>query len=167
MTDELHVGDSLPSFERVMTSDRMKWYADVLALTAEPRGAKSESLPEKGRFEIESKNIHTDDEYARQEGMRGIIADGMVSTNWISDLLYAKFGVDYIKNGSLRTKYIKPIYEDQVVSVHIVVDSLVAGVDGTRYGFDVWCETADGKCTVGRAAVTVTKDGSGITSAVK
>jgi hypothetical protein len=78
----------------------------------------------------------------------------MVSTNWNLGLLVDVFGPDAAAKGRLRTKYIAPIYEDQVVIACAKVASAVGNEGGTVYGLDVWCEDDTGKkLTVGDAIV--------------
>ena len=95
----------LRSAPREMTRERMRWYVDVQPTVAH----------DDGRIHTQEPTIHDDDDYAKSQGLPGIIADGMVSTNWIMGLLLDTFGVDFVHKGKLRTKYIAPIYEDQVV----------------------------------------------------
>ena len=82
------------------------------------------------------------------------IADGMISTNWISGFLIDVFGDAYLSNGSLRTKYIKPILENQIVIAALRVAAVERADGETRYTLDVWCEDDKGqKLTVGAAEV--------------
>ena len=83
------------------TRERMRWYVDVQPTVAH----------DDGRIHTQEPTIHDDDDYAKSQGLPGIIADGMVSTNWIMGLLLDTFGVDFARKGKLRTKYIAPIYE--------------------------------------------------------
>ena len=83
----------------------MRWYVD-----AQPTVAADD-----GRIHTQEPTIHDDDDYAKKQGLPGIIADGMISTNWIMGLLLDTFGAEFVHKGKLRTKYIAPIYEDQVV----------------------------------------------------
>jgi hypothetical protein len=132
---------------RRMTRERMRWYVD-----AQPTIANDD-----GRIHRGGPTIHDDDDYARSQGLPGIISDGMISTNWIAGLLLDVFGRDFLKGGGLRTKYIKPIFEDQIVICCARV-SAAAGNEGghSRYVLDVWCEDDRGnKLTVGEAQVTV------------
>lgn len=126
-----------------MNRERMRWYVDGL-FTAKANDGKVHT----------EENIHTDDEYARSQGLPGIIADGMISTNWIYGFLLDVFGPAPLRNARLRTKYIKPILEDMVVvsCLRITNASLEAGL--TRFDLEVWCEDAAGnKLTVGEATV--------------
>ena len=138
----LKIGSELRSAPREMTRERMRWYVD-----AQPTVAHDD-----GRIHTQEATIHDDDDYARSQGLPGIIADGMISTNWIMGLLLETFGADFLHKGRLRTKYIAPIVEDQVV----ISRARVTGIDhvdgATAYRLEVWCEDDSAKkLTVGEA----------------
>jgi len=135
---DLKVGTEWRSAPREMTRERMRWYVD-----AQPTVAA-----DNGRIQTQEPTIHDDDDYAKKQGLPGIIADGMISTNWIMGLLMDTFGEEFITKGKLRTKYIAPIYEDQVV----ISCAKVTAIDGDAYKLDVWCEDDTAKkLTVGEA----------------
>lgn len=144
----LSIGTELRTAPRRMTRERMRWYVDLL-----PTVAADDGLIHRG-----AGTIHDDDEYAKKQGLPGIIADGMVSTNWLAGLLFDAFGTDFLRNGKLRTKYVAPIYEDQVVVCCARVTFRSALPDGAvEYRFDVWCQDDAGtKMTVGDAIVRCT-----------
>ena len=102
-------------------------------------------------------NIHTDDAFARNQGLPAVIADGMMMTNWCSDMMVQHFGMDYLTRGELRTKFIKPVYLNQTVHVRARVLSADPTESGGRaYALDVWCEDENGvKVTDGSARVEV------------
>ena len=139
------VGTQFRLAPRLMTRERMRWYVDIQETVQQ----------DTGRIVTQPPTIHDDDEYAKKQGLPGIISDGMVSTNWILGLLVDVFGTDAVSTGRLRTKYIAPIYEDQVVIACAKVASAVGNAAGeTVYGLDVWCEDDGGrKLTVGDAIV--------------
>jgi len=141
----LQIGSELRSAPRPMTRERMRWYVD-----AQPTVAADD-----GRIHTQDPAIDDDDDYARSQGFPGIIADGMVSTNWIMGLLLDAFGRDFARKGKLQTKYIAPIYENQVVVSCARVTSIERTADGeTAYRFEVWCEDDKRvKLTVGEALV--------------
>jgi 3-hydroxybutyryl-CoA dehydratase len=129
----LKVGSELRTAPREMTRERMRWYVD-----AQPTVAHDD-----GRIHTQEPTIHDDD---------GIIADGMISTNWIMGLLLDTFGTDFLHKGKLRTKYIAPIYEDQVVISRARVTAIEQAGDTTTYRMEVWCEDDTAKkLTVGEA----------------
>jgi hypothetical protein len=127
-----------------MNRERMRWYVDGL-FTAKANDGKVHT----------EENIHTDDAYARSQGLPGIIADGMISTNWIYDFLLDTFGSAALRNARLRTKYIKPILEDVVVVCCLRVTNITAEEPNcSRFSLDVWCEDlAENKLTVGDATI--------------
>lgn len=96
--EQLAVGTELRSPQRIMSLERMRWYCDALETAADADGT----------FKIAEPTIHTDEEYARSQGLPGIISDGMITTNWISGLLARTYGLGYVARGSLRTKFIRP-----------------------------------------------------------
>jgi len=83
-------------------------------------------------------------------------ADGMIMTNWCSEMMTHEFGMDYISNGELRTKFIKPV----LLGVQLHVKGKVKAVEkkngGTLVTLDVWCEDEKGnKLVDGDAKVEV------------
>lgn len=145
MSIELKVGAELRSAPRPMTRERMRWYVDAQATVA----------ADNGRIATQDPTIHDDDDYAQRQGLPGIIADGMISTNWIMGLLLDEFGVTFAHRGKLRTKYIAPIYENQVVTSCARIIAIEQTADsGKAIHFEVWCEDdVHKKLTVGEAVV--------------
>ena len=139
------VGDALAGPVRAITPQRIEWYDSAML------SAATNELRQVGS------NIHTDEEFARSQGFATANADGMIMTNWCSEMLLRAFGLDYLERGELRTKYIKPV--DVGVELHVKgriseVTRLPGG--NTRYAIDVWCEDAHGvKLVDGDAAVEV------------
>jgi len=142
------IGTELRTMPRRMTRERMRWYVDLL-----PTVEADDGFIHRG-----AGTIHDDDEYALSQGFSGIIADGMVSTNWIAGLLFDTFGTDFLSKGRLRTRYVQPIYEDQVVVCVARLTFRSVAEDGTtEYRFDVWCEDdTKAKMTVGEATIRCT-----------
>ncbi len=140
---DLEVGAELTGPVRVMTRERIRWYDDAMLSAASGQSVRAGA------------NIHTDDDYARSQGLPAVIADGMITTNWMSEMLVARFGMGYLERGELRTKFIKPIYLGAVVSVRGRVRSVERTAGGaTQYVLDVWCEDQHGvKVTDGDARV--------------
>ena len=139
----LTVGSEITGPTRVMTAERVEWYGSAMLSAAAGDAIKVGS------------NIHTDAAYAKSEGLPAIIADGMISTNWLSSMLVAHFGLGYIERGELRTKFIKPIFLGQTISTRGRVKAVEpAGTGATRLTLDVWCEDENGvKVTDGDAKV--------------
>lgn len=141
-------GRELPRLQRTMTAERMRWYSDALETVT--LGATAPVLA--------GPNIHTDDALARANGLPGRVADGMVSTNWISTLLTDAFGERYLEGGSLRTRYVRPIFEDERIEVVVRITERRTASDGSDHLVaEVACVKSDGEiATVGEATVAVT-----------
>lgn len=139
------VGTELAGPVKVVTSERIEWYDSAMLSAA------------RGELAKVGDNIHTSDDFAREQGLPAVIADGMMSTNWCSTMMIDHFGMDYVERGELRTKFIKPIFLDTTVFVRgrvLSVDRL--GNGDTEYRLDVWCEDADGvKVVDGHGRVVV------------
>lgn len=144
-TAAFDVGAELKGPVRVVTPERIEWYDSAMLSAA------------KGELAQVGANIHTDDEFARKHGLPAVIADGMLMTNWCSDMMVRHFGMDYLTRGELRTKFIKPVYLNQTVHVRARVLSAEPTERGGRvYALDVWCEDENGvKVTDGSAKVEV------------
>lgn len=142
---ELQVGDELEGFTKWVSPERVEWYDSAMLSAA------------CGELSQVGVNIHTDEAYAKEHGLPSANADGMISTNWCQTMLMKHFGMDFVKSGELRNKYIKP------VPIHsaLVVKGKVTGVEQTPLGklisMAVWCENDQGvKMVDGDAKVTVT-----------
>ena len=126
---DLAVGSEITGPVRRMTPERIEWYDSAMLSAA------------KGELARVGSNIHTDEEYARSQGLPAIIADGMIMTNWVSSMLVEHFGMAYVERGELRTKFIRPVplgmtvvCRGRVLSVERVTGGAAA------YMLDVWCE---------------------------
>ena len=146
-TARFKVGDELRGPVRGVTAERIQWYDSAMlsAATNELRRVGS--------------NIHTDAAYAKSQGFITANADGMIMTNWCSEMLLRAFGLDYLERGELRTKYIKPT--DVGVELHVNgrITHVMRQPNGhTLYVIDVWCEDERGtKLVDGDAKVEVAR----------
>jgi acyl dehydratase len=143
------VGDVLGRLERTMTAERMRWHVEALDAAAGDAPARA------------AVNFHTDDESARANGLPGRIADGMVTTNWLSSLLVQAFGEAVLWGASMRAKFIKPVFEGDRVEARVTVTAVEDdGAAGRTIHTELRCENQDGElCTVGAAVVAVGPDG--------
>jgi acyl dehydratase len=136
-------GYELPRVVRTMTAERMRWYADVLETVS-----AGSSIPI-----IAEPNIHTDDDLARRNGLPARVADGMVSTNWIHSLLAGTYGLGFLAGGSLQTRYVRPIFENERIEVIVRITAREAGPDGgERLVAYVQCVKMDGQVATGGTA---------------
>lgn len=138
------VGDEITGPIRVITPERIEWYDSAML------SAATNELRQVGS------NIHTDEAFAKSEGFTGVNADGMIMTNWCSEMLTQAFGIHYLERGELRNKYIKPVNMGVKLHVKGRIKDVARGANGTLYSIDVWCEDDKGtKLVDGDAKVDV------------
>lgn len=148
MTELWTPGTSVPARTRTMTAERMRWYADALETCAG------------GEPVIAPPNIHTDDDAARATGLRARVSDGMVSTNWISTMLADTFGEGYLAAGSLRTRYVRPIFEDERIEITARVTEREHIAEGRqRLTLEVACVKDGGQVATGGVATILLPGG--------
>jgi hypothetical protein len=140
---DLAVGTEITGPVRLMTAERIEWYDSAMLSAA------------KGALAQVGSNIHTDETYARSQGLPAIIADGMIMTNWVSSMLVEHFGMAYVERGELRTKFIKPVLLGMTVVCRGRVQSIERDPGGARTCMlDIWCEDERGtKVVDGHARV--------------
>jgi acyl dehydratase len=98
-------------------------------------------------------SIHTDEAWARTKGFRAPLAQAMMSTAYVSELMTRFLGEGFVKGGTMSMVFIKPVYVGDRLTVHGVVKERRAEAAGTRVVVEVWCENQDGdKTAVGTAS---------------
>lgn len=139
------VGDEIAGPVRGITPTRIEWYDSAML------SAATNELRQVGS------NIHTDQEFAKTQGFDQVNADGMIMTNWCSEMMVKAFGLHYLERGELRNKYIRPVHLDVELRVRGRIKEAVATKDGgVLYVVDVWCEDQHGtKLVDGDAKVEV------------
>jgi acyl dehydratase len=103
---------------------------------------------------VRPRSIHTDPDWARQKGFRAPLAQGMMSTAYVSEMMVAFLGEGFIQGGRMAVKFIKPVYVGDTLTMRGVVrDKQPADAGHTRVAVEFWCENQDGvKTMVGEAS---------------
>jgi acyl dehydratase len=102
---------------------------------------------------VRPRSIHTDEAWARQKGFRAPLAQAMMSTAYVSEMMTRFIGAGFVKGGTMSMTFIKPVYAGDRLTVHGVVKDRRAEDGGTRVVVEVWCENQDGdKTAVGTAS---------------
>jgi acyl dehydratase len=103
---------------------------------------------------VRARSIHTDEAWARARGFRAPLAQGMMSTAYVSEMMTRLLGAGFVQGGTLSMAFIKPVYAGDRLTVHGVVKDKRQEPDGaTRVTVEVWCENQDGeKTAVGTAS---------------
>jgi 3-hydroxybutyryl-CoA dehydratase len=100
--------------------------------------------------------IHYDAAFAREAGLPGPIATGVMSSAYLSEMLTKAFGVEWIRGGAMDVKFVSPIYAGDVVTAHGRITAKNETSTGVRIALDIWCDTQQGKrVTVGKASVVI------------
>ena len=101
---------------------------------------------------VKPHSIHSDEAWARQKGFRTCLAQGMMSTAYVSQMMVALLGPSFARGGTMSMAFIKPVYAGDRLSVHGVIKDRQSDGGATRVIVEVWVENQDGeKTAVGHA----------------
>jgi len=129
-TRAITVGQALPSLVKTIPQRKIDAYSGVRA-----------------------RSIHTDEAFAREKGFRAPLAQGMMSTAYVSEMMTALCGAGFVKGGTMSMTFVKPVYAGDRLTVHGVVREVRPEDGATRVVVEVWCENQDGdKTAVGTAS---------------
>ena len=130
VAETIAVGQELPALEKEPSQRRIDAYSGV-----RPR------------------SIHTDEDWARQKGFRTTLAQGMMSTAYVSEMMTRFLGAGFVKGGTMSMTFVKPVYAGDRLTVRGVVKELRPESGGTRVVVEVWCQNQRGeKTAVGTAS---------------
>jgi acyl dehydratase len=103
-----------------------------------------------------SKNIHTDYEAAKKEGLSAPVAGGPYLASHISRIMLMCFGEGWIQGGKLSLKFIKPVVPEDFLIARALVTEKQPEDTKVRVVCEVWIERANGqKVVVGTASALV------------
>jgi acyl dehydratase len=123
------VGHALPSLVKDVSQRRLDVYSGV-----KPR------------------SIHSDEAWARQKGFRTCLAQGMMSTAYVSQMMVKLLGPSFARGGTMFMAFVKPVYAGDRLTVHGVIKDKQPDKGATRVVVEVWVENQHGdKTAVGHA----------------
>jgi acyl dehydratase len=93
-------------------------------------------------------SIHTDEEWARKKGFRAPLAQAMMSTAYVSQLMVQFLGEGYVKGGRMSVSFTKPVVVGDTLTVRGRLKSREPEGDRTRVTVEVSCENQDGVMTM-------------------
>ena len=129
VAEAVKVGQELPSLVKDMSQRRIDVYSGV-----RPR------------------SIHTDEAWAHAKGFRTTLAQGMMSTAFVSEMMTRFLGAGFVKGGSMSMAFIKPVHAGDRLTVHGVVKETRPEGAGTRVVVEVWCQNQNGEKTAAGTA---------------
>jgi len=102
---------------------------------------------------VKPRSIHSDETWARQKGFRACLAQGMMSTAYVSQLMVTLLGPSFARGGTMSMAFIKPVYAGDRLTVHGIVKDKQPDSGATRVVVEVWVENQNGeKTAVGHAS---------------
>jgi len=102
---------------------------------------------------VRPRYIHSDESWARAKGFRTCLAQGMMSTAYVSEMMTRFVGAGFVKGGKLSMSFIRPVYAGDRLTVHGVIKEKQPDGAATRVVVEVWCENQHGeKTAVGTAS---------------
>ena len=102
---------------------------------------------------VRPKSIHTDAEWAKKKGFAAPLAQGLMSTGYVSQMMVDFLGEGFVKGGSINVSFIKPVLAGDTLTMHGAVRSKEAEGTRTRVTVEFWCENQQGvKTMVGTAS---------------
>ena len=129
-TDAVSIGQQLPQLVKEIPQRKIDAYSGV-----RPR------------------YIHSDEAFAQKKGFRAPLAQAMMSTAYVSEMMTRLLGAGFVKGGTLSMAFIKPVYAGDRLTVHGVVKETRPEGAGTRVVVEVWCQNQHGeKTAVGMAS---------------
>lgn len=129
-TAEAAIGAKLPTFKKTIVQRQIDCFSGV-----------------------RPNSIHTDDDWARKKGFRAPLAQAMMSTAYVSQLMVGFLGEGFVKGGKISVAFIKPVVVGDTLTVHGSVKGREQDGKQTRVTVEVWCENQDGvKTMVGTAS---------------
>jgi acyl dehydratase len=97
--------------------------------------------------------IHSDEAFARKRGFPAPLAQAMMSTAYVSEMMTRFVGAGFVKGGTMSMAFIKPVLAGDRLTVHGVVKEKRPEGGRTRVVVEVWCENQHGeKTAVGTAS---------------
>src|SRR5207247_9895758 len=127
---DIAVGQELPPLEKDLTQRHIDAYSGV-----------------------RTRSIHTDEAWARAKGFRTCLAQGMMSTAYVSEMMTRLLGAGFVKGGTMSMAFVQPVFAGDRLSVHGVVKERRPERGRTRVVVEVGCDNQHGqKTAVGEAS---------------
>ena len=102
---------------------------------------------------VRTRSIHTDEAWARRKGFRTTLAQGMMSTAYVSEMMTRLLGAGFVRGGTMSVAFVQPVYAGDRLTVRGIVKEVRPEGAVTRVVVEVWCENQHGqKTAVGTAS---------------
>lgn len=102
---------------------------------------------------VRPKSIHTDVEWAKQKGFPAPLAQALMSTAYVSQMMVSWLGAGFIKGGKISASFIQPVIVGDTLTARAVVKSREEIGGRPHVSVECWCENQHGvKTLVGSAS---------------
>lgn len=119
------VGEELPPLKKTIQQRQIDCYSGVRPLS-----------------------IHTDAEWAQKKGFKAPLAQAMMSTSYVSELMVNFVGEGWVRGGKMSISFTKPVLAGDTLTVRGRVKSREPEGARMRVTVDVWCENEQGVMTM-------------------
>ena len=97
---------------------------------------------------VRPKSIHTDAEWAKKKGFAAPLAQGLMSTAYVSQMMVDFLGEGFVRGGKINASFIKPVLAGDTLTMHGAVKSKEAEGPHTRVTVEFWCVSQRGEKTM-------------------
>jgi 3-hydroxybutyryl-CoA dehydratase len=97
---------------------------------------------------VRPRSIHTDEDWARRKGFRRPLAQGMMSTAYVSELMVGVLGRGFVEGGRMDVTFLAPVFADDVLHVGGTVTAVAEQQGTPRVEVAVEAHNHDGHLTL-------------------
>lgn len=135
---EFHEGQTLPAIRKTVTQEQINRYAHVSG---------------------DLNPLHWDAEFAHSGPFGRIVAHGMLTLAFVSEMLFGMFERNWAENGRMKTKFSIPVYPGEQVVTFGSITAVERQEKDIKVRCDVGCRKIDGQDVVtGEAWLTIPLD---------
>ncbi len=105
---------------------------------------------------LRGQSIHTDQALAKKMGYPTSIAQGLMSADYISEIMTNQFERGWLQQGQISLAFVRPVLCDDTLTACAALHEELDEGAFRRRAYDVWCENQNGETvTVGTASGVV------------
>ncbi|MFC2006590.1 MaoC family dehydratase [Chloroflexota bacterium] len=135
---QLNKGTNLPEIRREITQEKINLYAEA-----------------SGDFNP----IHVDESFAKGTSLGGTVAHGMLILAYVSHMMTATFGENWLERGKLEVRFRTPARKGDIVTISGRVVRLEQNGEESLVECDILCQNHKGEVVItGEASVGVKKE---------
>lgn len=106
---------------------------------------KTITLERSQRYGGPARGLHADPAAAQAEGFPNVVTWGMLTVTYFSELLGDAFRIGWTSGGKLRIKLIKPVFAEDVLTIHARLTGVAPEGEVRRLTFDLWADSQRGE----------------------